>query len=206
MVLKGASPRGLAVAIGLVCSLLTHSHRRPDIGAVVGGCDGMLAFLFFATGCISWGMEEAKLWQNGFPNTTLPQAQGWGRCNSENYSSARSSRVSFLEEGLVQHRTHRAGKSGKLHLRSLEVTCGHAPWLPPDEGSHSQGNSQAPFQRRNLQSSSQRHPSHSWEYRTSLWLYAFVCVRPRVEAGPWQRIPGSTLKLYTSGYVHGTGR
>lgn len=116
----------------------------------------MLAFLFFASGCISWSTEEAKLWQNGFPNTTLPQAQGWGRCNSENYSSARSSQVSFLEEGLVQHRTHKAGKSGKLHLRSLVVMT---PGFHLTKGSHSQGSSQVPFQRRNLQSSSQRHRS-----------------------------------------------
>lgn len=67
------------------------------------------------------------------PSTTPPQAQGWERCNGENYSSARSSWVSFLEERRLQHRTHKAGKSGKLHLRSLVVTCGHDPWLPPDE-------------------------------------------------------------------------
>lgn len=31
---------------------------------------------FFASGCISWSTEEAKLWQNGFPNTKHRGGEG----------------------------------------------------------------------------------------------------------------------------------
>lgn len=119
----------------------THSQRRPDSVHSGGWSNfpllgpGDVRFLIFLLQEASVGVLTKPHFNKMVSPTPLcpNQAQGWERCNGENYSSSRSSWVSFLEEGHLQHGTHKAGKSGKRHLRSLVVTCGHDLWLPPDE-------------------------------------------------------------------------
>lgn len=151
----------------------------------------MLAFLFFCFRMHQLEYRRSQTLAKWFPQH---QAQGWGRCNSENYSSARSSRVSFLEEGLVQHRTHKAGKSGKLHLRSLVVMT---PGFHLTKGSHSLGNSQGPFQRRNLQSSSQRHRSTAGNAGLPSG-----CMPLFVSGQEWRLVPGRGLQCPLRNCTH----
>lgn len=101
--------------------------------------------------CPFWAPKKLSLLSKAVsPYPKSAPSTGVGGCNSEDYFAAQSSWVSFLEEGLccTDHT-----KLGTLHLWSPGVTTSG---FHPMEGSHSQGNSQAPCHRQSFQSGSQR--------------------------------------------------